>query len=156
MYKGMSLNKDYTLEELGITLDGQVTGIAKKTEDKTTEKTKTQTDDKTLVAKLDVKTTHEKVLPDRDLPSNIKPVDKTPVLTDNVKTDTTSKKLDTAEDTSVSVGVDVTVPTDKSVQQKIKPIHIPGLLVKAIAAIALAVAALIGIFIAKKQKSNEE
>ncbi|MBO4859092.1 MAG: DUF481 domain-containing protein [Treponema sp.] len=143
-------------EELGITLDGQVTGIAKKTEDKTTEKTKTQTDDKTLVAKLDVKTTHEKVLPDRDLPSNIKPVDKTPVLTDNVKTDTTSKKLDTAEDTSVSVGVDVTVPTDKTVQQKIKPIHIPGLLVKAIAAIALAVAALIGIFIAKKQKSNEE
>ena len=135
-------------EELGIAVEGQPEKLVIKTTD--------QTEDKTLIAKLDVKTTHEKILPDRDLPSNIKPVDKTPVLTDNVRTDTTSKKLDTAEDTSVSVGVDVTVPTDKSVQQKIKPIHIPGLLVKAIAAIALAVAALIGIFIAKKQKSNEE
>ena len=138
-------------EELGIAVAGLPESVAVKTTD--------QTEDKTLVAKLDVKTTHEKILPERDLPSNIKPVDKTPVLTDNIQTDTTTKKLDTAENTSVSVGVDVTVPTDKSVQQKTKPKHIPALPVKAVVAIAtivLAIASLIGIFIAEKKKSNEE
>ena len=145
-------------EELGITVYGQLESVAIETNDQTKDKKNDKTEEKPLVAKLDVKTTHEKILPDRDLPSNIKPVDKTPVLTDNINTETTPKKLDTAEDTSVSVGVDVTVPTDKTVQQKTKPKHIPVLPVKTSAAIALiilAIAALIGIFIAKKDNSNE-